>query len=131
MLNELVTKGLIPNGSEVLLTENNKKEFVEKICEMKMKVEIQEELEAFIKGFHMIIPPEWLEQFSPYELQMLIAGNPTVDIEELKKTALYYKYKADDDIVRWMWEILEEFNEKERGAFIFFISGKINSGNHY
>ena len=80
---------LIPNGYDVIVTDENKKEYVRRICEHKMKNEIQEDLSAFLKGLRSILPQHLLDLFSPSELQLLIAGVPNVDIGELKEHARY------------------------------------------
>ena len=46
-----VTRELVPNGYEVTVTDENKQEFISKLCEAKVKGEIKEELKAFKRGF--------------------------------------------------------------------------------
>jgi len=119
------TVELIPNGYNIIVTDENKKEYVRKICESKMKEEIYEDLTAFLKGIHFMIPKYLLDLFSPSEFQLLIAGVPNIDVNELKQYAEYIDYDKDCDMMKWLWEIFEEFSQKDLGAFMFFISGSL------
>lgn len=119
-----MTKELIPHGSEALVTDANKKDFFKRICEYKLKEEIQEGLSAFLEGFYLIIKPEWFEIFTVSDLNLLISGVPSIDLKEIKKDVQYSGWDEDSDTIKWFWEILEEFSEKDLGAFVFFVSGK-------
>lgn len=118
-----ITRELVPDGYSKTVTDENKKEFVKSLCERKMKGEIQEELDAFLKGFYLIIPAGFLSLFSVSELQLLISGIPVIDIEEMKKYAKYIGYSETDPQIIWLWEIFGEFSQKELAAFVFFTSG--------
>ena len=121
----LETTELIPNGAEIEITDENKRIFVDRICEVKMKEQVSEELQAFLKGFYTVLPLHYFDIFSPSELQMLICGLPTIDLQELEKHTNYEGYSRQSDIIKWLWEILHEFSEKERALFIYFTSGTI------
>ena len=111
------------NGFETLVTDQNKKDYVARICEMKMKNEIQQELVAFLEGFFTIIPHENLGLFSVSELQQLIAGTVTIDLQDMQNNAIYVDYDSDDSVIEWFWEILEEFTQEQLATFLFFVSG--------
>jgi len=116
---------LIPGGADIVLTDDNKRDFVRKVCEKVMKNDIEEEIKAFIRGFNLIFPIEYLDLFSPSELSILIAGIPEIDFEDLKKNAKLEGLSADSQIVKWLWEIVAEFSQKELAALVFFMSGSI------
>jgi len=128
ILGERVTRELVKDGNETILTEENKLEFVKRICQMKMKEEMNEGLEAFLKGFHSIIPADLLTSFSTTELQILISGTPIVNLEEIKEHAVYNGYTKDCQVILWFWEILADFSPKEWSALLFFITGTLIRG---
>ncbi len=33
-------------------------------------------------------------------------------------------FDKNSDIIKWFWEILEEFNNEMRSSFIFYVTGK-------
>jgi len=119
----LIMTELIPNGSEIEITDENKRIFVDRICEVKMKEQVSEELQAFLKGFYTILPPYFFDIFSPSELQILICGLPTIDLQELEKYTVYEGYNRHSGLIKWLWETLHEFTEKERVLFVYFTTG--------
>jgi len=114
---------LIPNGYETYITDENKELFLRRICEEKMRDQIKDELQAFLKGFNTIFPTSLLEIFSPSELELLIAGAPTIDVKEIRATAQVIDGNLNSQLVIWLFEILEEFSQKELAALVYFISG--------
>ena len=49
-------RDLKPNGANILVTEENKKEYVHLVCQMRMTGAIRKQLAAFLEGFYEIIP---------------------------------------------------------------------------
>lgn len=88
------TRELIPNGSNVLVTDENKREYVKLVCQMKMTGAIRQQLNAFLEGFYDIIPKKLVSIFTEQELELLISGLPTIDIDDLKANTEYHKYQA-------------------------------------
>jgi E3 ubiquitin-protein ligase HUWE1 len=50
-------------------------------------------LRAFLEGFYQIIPKKLISIFDEQELELLISGLPTIDIEDLKSNTEYHKYQ--------------------------------------
>ena len=115
---------LIPNGYNTSVTDTNKREFVHKMCEVKMKGDVQEEIIAFLQGFYLVIPADFLQGLFPGELQLLISGPSEIDVNEMKATA-----KCTDsslitgNVIKWLWEVLFSFNQTELSAFVLFVTG--------
>lgn len=123
-LGQTATKELISNRANTLVTNANKEEYFKKICEFKLKEEIQEEVDAFLEGLYLIVPRGCLDIFGVSDLQLLISGKCTIDLAQIKANVQYDGYDENSDIIKWLWEILEEFTQAELSAFVFFISGK-------
>ena len=122
---ERVTLELFEGGSDMIVTEVNKKDYVKKVCEARMTKEIEKPLRAFMKGFRSIIPKNFLTHLSTSELEIIIAGTPQIDLEDIKKHVQYNGYSSSNQIVKWFWEILEGFKHEELAAFLHFVSGEI------
>ena len=59
--------------------------YVHLMAHFKMRVQIKDQTNAFIRGFKSIVNPEWLSMFSTPELQKLISGDTAdVDLEDLR-----------------------------------------------
>jgi len=120
-----ITRELLLDGYDKIMNDGNKKEFVKRLCHVKMQGEIQEELSAFIEGFYLILPKQSLDLFSSSELQLLISGAPIIEIDHIKQNATLSGLNQNDDLVKWLWEILEEFSQKELAAFVLFVTGSL------
>ena len=87
------TRELMPNGNNTPVTEENKREYVKLVCQMKMTGAIRKQLNAFLEGFYDIIPKKLVSIFTEQELELLISGLPTIDIDDLKANTEYHKYQ--------------------------------------
>ena len=83
----------MPNGNNTPVTEENKREYVKLVCQMKMTGAIRKQLNAFLEGFYDIIPKKLVSIFTEQELELLISGLPTIDIDDLKANTEYHKYQ--------------------------------------
>lgn len=83
---------LKPNGHNILVTEDSKREYVKLVCIEKMTGSIRKQIDNFLEGFYEVIPKRLISIFDEQELELLIAGLPTIDIEDLKLNTEYHKY---------------------------------------
>ena len=74
------------------MTEANKREYVQLACQMKMTGSIRAQIKSFLEGFYEVIPKELISIFNEQELELLISGLPTIDIDDLKANTEYHKY---------------------------------------
>ena len=75
----IIIRDLIPDGRNIVVTEENKRDYVQRICYAKMANDIKEQIEAFLQGFHEIIPPHLIQIFDNKELELMISGLPDID----------------------------------------------------
>lgn len=61
---------------------------------------IRKQLAAFLEGFYEIIPKRLISIFTEQELELLISGLPTIDIDDLKANTEYHKYQSSSIQVR-------------------------------
>ena len=66
-------------GKKILVTNENKKEYVELLCQNKLYSSIQKQIDAFLEGFYELIPKELVSIFNWKELELLISGLPSFD----------------------------------------------------
>ena len=117
------TRELKPNGHEIPVTNANKKEYVKLISQMKMTGSIRSQIKAFLDGFYDIIPKHLISIFSDTELELLISGLPTIDIEDLKANTEYHKFSLTSLQIQWFWRALRSFSQAERANFLQFVTG--------
>ena len=85
-------RDLKPNGSNIIVTEENKMEYTQLVTQMKMTAGIQKQLNALLEGFYDIIPKELITIFNGQELELLISGVPNIDIDGLEANSEYHEY---------------------------------------
>ena len=83
------------NGRNIQVSEENKREYVKLVCQEKMIGSIRQQIDSFLEGFYEIIPKRFISIFDEQELELLIAGLPTIDIEELRAHTEYHKYDVN------------------------------------
>eukprot|EP01017_Pseudomicrothorax_dubius_P009143 TRINITY_DN1305_c0_g1_i7.p1 TRINITY_DN1305_c0_g1~~TRINITY_DN1305_c0_g1_i7.p1 ORF type:complete len:298 (+),score=80.12 TRINITY_DN1305_c0_g1_i7:66-959(+) len=114
---------LIPNGRNILVTEENKQDYVREICYAKMAKDIKAQIEAFLDGFHELIPAHLIAIFDSKELELMISGLPDIDLQDLKDNTEYHNYSRDSAQVKWFWEVIETFDQQSKAAFLQFVTG--------
>ena len=88
-------RDLITNGRNISVTEENKKEYVKLVCQMKMTGAIRKQIDSFLEGFYEIIPKRLISIFNEQELELLISGLPSIDLDDLKSNSEYHKYNEN------------------------------------
>lgn len=97
---ETKTKDLTPGGHNVPVVEENKREYVKFMCQLKMTDSIKPQLRNFLEGFYEVIPRDLISIFNEQELELMISGLPVIDLEDLRNTTEYHKYSPTDLQVR-------------------------------
>ena len=85
-------RDLKPTGRNIPVTEENKKEYVKLVCQMKMTGAIRKQIDSVLEGFYEIIPKRLISIFDEQELELLISGLPNIDLDDLKANTEYHKY---------------------------------------
>uniref|UniRef100_A0A8C0ZC85 E3 ubiquitin-protein ligase HACE1 n=1 Tax=Cyanistes caeruleus TaxID=156563 RepID=A0A8C0ZC85_CYACU len=115
---------LKPGGAGILVTQENKAEYVQLVTELRMTRAIQPQINAFLQGFHMFIPPSLIQLFDEYELELLLSGMPEIDVNDwLKNTEYTSGYERGDQVIQWFWDVVEELTQEERVLLLQFVTG--------
>jgi E3 ubiquitin-protein ligase NEDD4 len=77
---EMVAVDLKPGGADIVVTEENKKEYVDLMVEYYISKRIKDQLDAFMSGFHELIPQDLIHVFDERELEFLIGGTSEIDM---------------------------------------------------
>jgi len=117
------TVELKPGGSHIEVTDDNKREYVQLMCEHKMTKSVEPQINAFLEGFHQLIPPSLISIFDDKELELLISGLPEIDMDDLRKHTEYHNYTEATPQIQWFWKLLGEFNKEQKAWFLQFVTG--------
>lgn len=112
------------NGRNIQVIEANKGEYVKLVTEMKLTTAIKSQLDAFLKGFHEIIPANLVSIFNEQELELLISGLPDIDIDDWRNNTEYHGgYNISSSQVVWFWRAVRSFDQELRAKLLQFATG--------
>ncbi|CAH2252461.1 E3 ubiquitin- ligase HACE1 isoform X2 [Pelobates cultripes] len=115
---------LKPGGMSILVTQENKAEYVQLVTELRMTRAIQPQINGFLQGFHMFIPPALIQLFDEFELELLLSGMPEIDVNDWMKNTEYTSgYERHDHVIQWFWEVVKELTQEERVLLLQFVTG--------
>mmetsp|Transcript_16157 Transcript_16157/g.15876 ORF Transcript_16157/g.15876 Transcript_16157/m.15876 type:complete len:761 (+) Transcript_16157:22-2304(+) len=118
------TEALKENGANIFVSQENKQEYVELLIDFIFNKSIENQFEAFSRGFHKACGGDALTLFRPEELQKLICGSQKLDFEAMMKETRYDGFEGEEEVLNWFWDILiDEFNEEQQKKFLFFCTG--------
>ncbi|WWC91853.1 uncharacterized protein L201_006800 [Kwoniella dendrophila CBS 6074] len=109
-------------GASLPVTEENKEEYVRLVVSYRLDNSIKDQIKAFLEGFYDIIPRQIIQIFEPDQLELLISGITTVDVDELKNATQLSGWKATDPEISWFWRALRSFSQEERSRFLMFVT---------
>eukprot|EP01113_Clastostelium_recurvatum_P048440 TRINITY_DN881_c0_g1_i1.p1 TRINITY_DN881_c0_g1~~TRINITY_DN881_c0_g1_i1.p1 ORF type:complete len:3939 (-),score=1134.74 TRINITY_DN881_c0_g1_i1:193-12009(-) len=114
---------LKPNGANIPVTNANKNEYVQLITEMKMTTSIKDQIDAFLRGFHELIPKPLIAIFNELELELLISGLPVIDVDDLRANTEYTGYTPESPQIQWYWHTVQNMSQEERALLVQFVTG--------
>ncbi|XP_015516418.1 E3 ubiquitin-protein ligase SMURF2 [Neodiprion virginianus] len=114
---------LKPGGKDIVVTEENKREYVRLYVNYRFMRGIEQQFLALQKGFHELIPPQLLRPFDERELELVIGGLGSIDINDWKMHTRLKHCTPDTPIVRWFWQIVESYGEEMRARLLQFVTG--------
>ncbi|KNC79547.1 hypothetical protein SARC_08058 [Sphaeroforma arctica JP610] len=115
---------LKPDGDNIEVTEENKKEYVALMTEWRYSRNIEEQMNAFITGFNSIIPQHLVKIFDEKELELLIGGLAEIDVEDWKANTEYRNgYHAQHETVVMFWKVVESFDNEMKARLLQFVTG--------
>uniref|UniRef100_A0A8C4KA18 HECT-type E3 ubiquitin transferase n=1 Tax=Dromaius novaehollandiae TaxID=8790 RepID=A0A8C4KA18_DRONO len=114
---------LKPNGRNIPVTEENKKEYVRLYVNWRFMRGIEAQFLALQKGFNELIPQHLLKPFDQKELELIIGGLDKIDLNDWKSNTRLKHCMADSNIVKWFWQAVETFDEERRARLLQFVTG--------
>ncbi|KIK81041.1 hypothetical protein PAXRUDRAFT_833139 [Paxillus rubicundulus Ve08.2h10] len=115
---------LIPDGSNVPVTRENRLQYIYLISHYKLSKQIKLQSEAFFEGLSEMVDPKWLRMFNQQELQILLGGvNAPVDLKDLRQHTHYGGlYDDNEPTIQVFWKVMEGLDQEQRRAFLRFVT---------
>ncbi|XP_017005988.2 ubiquitin-protein ligase E3A [Drosophila takahashii] len=122
---EMVEHELVPNGKEVLVGQHNKQLFVNLYSDFLLNTNIQQQFNAFRKGFEMVTDESPLKLlFRPEEIEMLVCGSREFDFVELEHSTEYEGgYTDETQIIQDFWSIVHAMPNESKRKLLEFTTG--------
>ncbi|KZF25623.1 HECT-domain-containing protein [Xylona heveae TC161] len=120
---ETVTIDLKPNGRNIDVTNENKKEYIDLITEWRIQKRVEEQFNAFVTGFNELIPPDLINVFDERELELLIGGIADIDVEDWKKHTDYRGYTESDEVIQNFWKCIRSWDAEQKSRLLQFATG--------
>ncbi|KAH6899756.1 hypothetical protein B0T10DRAFT_524862 [Thelonectria olida] len=119
----LTTEDLIPNGRNIDVTNENKKEYVDLMVKWRIEKRIAEQFQAFKEGFQELIPQDLINVFDERELELLIGGIAEIDVDDWKKHTDYRGYTESDEVVQHFWATVRSWDGEQKSRLLQFTTG--------
>lgn len=128
LLGETTQVSLVPNGEDMAVTGENLSDYLEVYFKYLMLNRIKPQVTELLLGFYDVIPETLLTVFDFQELELLMCGLPTIDLNDWKNHTLYTgtfeNTKGKNKICTWFWEIVgNEFDQEMRARLLQFVTG--------
>ena len=118
----LVTKDLIPNGKNILVTKNNLNKYIEKRMEEFKQLQLIG-VKEIIKGINSVFSVDYLKIFTSDQLELLINGTPFIDVDDWRLNTQYKNYNDYDNTIVMFWEVISSLTQEELSNFLLFCTG--------
>ncbi|EME44674.1 hypothetical protein DOTSEDRAFT_72208 [Dothistroma septosporum NZE10] len=120
---EKVTVDLKPGGRDIEVTNENKEEYIELITEWRIQKRVEEQFNAFVAGFHELIPADLVNVFDERELELLIGGIADIDVDDWKKHTDYRGYTENDAVIQSFWKCIRSWDAEQKSRLLQFATG--------
>lgn len=119
----MTTEDLKPDGRNIEVTNENKKEYVDLMVKWRIEKRIAEQFQAFKEGFQELIPHDLINVFDERELELLIGGIAEIDVDDWKKHTDYRGYTESDEVVQNFWQLVRSWDGEQKSRLLQFTTG--------
>ncbi|XP_054435820.1 NEDD4-like E3 ubiquitin-protein ligase WWP1 [Pteronotus mesoamericanus] len=123
ILGKIISHDLKLGGANILVTEDNKDEYIGLMSEWRFSRGVQEQTKAFLDGFNEVVPLQWLQYFDEKELEVMLCGMQEVDLADWQRNTVYRHYTRNSKQVIWFWQFVQETDNEVRMRLLQFVTG--------
>uniref|UniRef100_A0A8C8F091 E3 ubiquitin-protein ligase n=1 Tax=Oncorhynchus tshawytscha TaxID=74940 RepID=A0A8C8F091_ONCTS len=115
---------LKPGGSEIVVTDDNKKEYIHLVMQWRFVNRILKQMTAFKEGFYELIPQDLIKIFDENELELLMCGLGDVDVNDWRENTKYKNgYCPNQPVILWFWKTVLLMDAEKRIRLLQFVTG--------
>ncbi|XP_065607947.1 NEDD4-like E3 ubiquitin-protein ligase WWP1 isoform X2 [Cyrtonyx montezumae] len=123
LLGKVTSHELKSGGSNILVTEENKEEYIGLMAEWRFSRGVREQTKAFLDGFNEVVPLQWLHYFDEKELEVMLCGMQEVDLADWQRNTVYRHYTRNSKQIMWFWQFVKETDNEVRMRLLQFVTG--------
>ncbi|XP_033840480.1 E3 ubiquitin-protein ligase NEDD4-like isoform X1 [Periophthalmus magnuspinnatus] len=111
-------------GAEIVVTNENKKEYIHLVIQWRFVNRVQKQMTAFKEGFFELIPQDVIKIFDENELELLMCGLGDVDVNDWKENTKYKNgYCSNHVVIQWFWKTVLLMDAEKRIRLLQFVTG--------
>lgn len=116
---------LVPGGKDMEVAKDNLPQYLEAILKYRTMDRTKPQIAELLLGFFDVIPEPALTVFDPNELELILCGLPTIDMDDWESNTTYSgTCSAEDDVVRLFWQIVrDDFDQEMKARLLQFVTG--------
>ncbi|XP_073443110.1 E3 ubiquitin-protein ligase NEDD4 isoform X1 [Dendrobates tinctorius] len=115
---------LMPGGSDIVVTNKNKKEYIHLVIQWRFVNRIQKQMASFKEGFFELIPQDLIKIFDENELELLMCGLGDVDVNNWREHTKYKNgYCLGHQVIQWFWKAVLIMDAEKRIRLLQFVTG--------
>ena len=127
-----VSRDLIPNGSKIEVTLENRQAYVDVYTRYLLHDAIKPQFDAFARGFFKVVSKKPLELLThPSDLELLICGNQTPNFDELELAASYDGFhgpigsngRPTAPVIHHFWSFFSSLSIEQKKKVLAFVTG--------
>uniref|UniRef100_A0A2C9MAF0 HECT-type E3 ubiquitin transferase n=1 Tax=Biomphalaria glabrata TaxID=6526 RepID=A0A2C9MAF0_BIOGL len=122
-LGDTKTVSLKPNGANIPVTNDNRKEYVQLYTEWLINTSIYAQFQAFYHGFHSVCASNALIMLRPEEVETLVCGSPNLVMEDLMKVTVYDGFSPDEPTIKYFWDVVLHLSIDIQKRLLLFATG--------
>ncbi|KAK3571724.1 hypothetical protein QTP86_017841, partial [Hemibagrus guttatus] len=123
ILGKITSHNLKPDGDNILVTEENKEEYIGLMAEWRFSRGVEGQTKAFLDGFNEVVPLQWLQYFDEKELEVMLCGMQEVDLQDWQRNTVYRHYTRNSKQIMWFWQFVKEVDNEVRLRLLQFVTG--------
>ncbi|XP_029941498.1 E3 ubiquitin-protein ligase NEDD4-like isoform X3 [Salarias fasciatus] len=115
---------LKPSGSDMVVTNDNKKEYIDLVIQWRFVNRVQKQMNAFLEGFTELILIDLIKIFDENELELLMCGLGDVDVNDWRQHTVYKNgYCPNHPVIQWFWKVVLLMDAEKRIRLLQFVTG--------
>ena len=114
---------LLPGGASLSVPPSRFSEYADMVASFVIH-QFDDAVEAIRRGLACMVPARLLPLFVWHELEAMVCGAATIDVDALRAVTTYENgYSASDAPIKYFWEAFAKLGQEDRRRFVAFANG--------